>query len=167
MRFADSVRDRGRVCDLGCGPGHVARYLRARGVEVFGLDISPRMVEVAARLNRDISFVRGDMLALDVPDEALSGVVALYSLIHVSRESAVLALQESHRPIGEEPSRSVHSEPGPALPGRPSRKAVTPASARARAAADGRAYVSSADGNRWRRTSTAYRSTAARASSAR
>ncbi|HXU30273.1 MAG TPA: hypothetical protein VN851_06840, partial [Thermoanaerobaculia bacterium] len=26
-RFAEEVRDRGPVGDLGCGPGHVARYL--------------------------------------------------------------------------------------------------------------------------------------------
>ena len=26
-RFAEDVRDRGLVADVGCGPGHVARYL--------------------------------------------------------------------------------------------------------------------------------------------
>src|SRR5439155_15857605 len=50
-RFAAAVAGRGRVCDVGCGPGHVGRYLAARGVEVFGLDLSPRMVELARRLN--------------------------------------------------------------------------------------------------------------------
>jgi len=95
--FADAVRGRGQTCDLGCGPGHVARYLKARGVDVFGLDISPGMIEVATRLNPDILFRRGDMLALDFPDQTLSGVVAFYSLIHLSRESALRALQETYR----------------------------------------------------------------------
>ena len=36
-RFAREVAGRGDVCDLGCGPGHVARYLHARGVPVFGV----------------------------------------------------------------------------------------------------------------------------------
>ena len=31
-RFAAAVAGRGRVCDVGCGPGHVGRYLAARGV---------------------------------------------------------------------------------------------------------------------------------------
>jgi predicted TPR repeat methyltransferase len=35
-RFATEVRGRGDVCDMGCGPGHVARYLRDAGVIVFG-----------------------------------------------------------------------------------------------------------------------------------
>ena len=38
-RFAASVRDVEPACDLGCGPGHVARYLHERGVQVFGVDI--------------------------------------------------------------------------------------------------------------------------------
>lgn len=97
--FADTLRGRGQVCDLGCGPGHIARYLKARGVDALGLDISPGMIEVAARLNPDISFKQGDMLALDFPDQALSGIVAFYSVIHLPRESAQPALEEAHRAL--------------------------------------------------------------------
>jgi trans-aconitate methyltransferase len=39
------------VCDLGCGPGHVSRYLWERGVEVCGIDLSSELVERARRLN--------------------------------------------------------------------------------------------------------------------
>jgi trans-aconitate methyltransferase len=46
-RFASEVVGRGEVCDMGCGPGHVARYLRDKGTTVFGLDLSPRMLEQA------------------------------------------------------------------------------------------------------------------------
>ena len=63
-RFAAEVAGRGEVCDMGCGPGHVARYLRDIGTTVFGLDFSPRMVEQARQLNPDISFRQGNMLAL-------------------------------------------------------------------------------------------------------
>jgi 2-polyprenyl-3-methyl-5-hydroxy-6-metoxy-1,4-benzoquinol methylase len=35
--FAARVKGNGSVCDLGCGPGHVARYLREHGVQVCGL----------------------------------------------------------------------------------------------------------------------------------
>ena len=34
-RFADALRGGGPVCDVGCGPGHVARYLHDRGVETL------------------------------------------------------------------------------------------------------------------------------------
>ena len=37
---ATEVRSRGRLADLGCGPGHVARYLHERGVDTIGIDLS-------------------------------------------------------------------------------------------------------------------------------
>src|SRR5579883_3035285 len=65
-RFAEKVRGIGPVCDLGCGPGHVARYLGDRGVTVTGIDLSPAMVDAARRLNPGIEFVPGDMRSLPV-----------------------------------------------------------------------------------------------------
>ena len=38
LRFARETAGRGRVCDMGCGPGQVARFLKEAGAEVFGLD---------------------------------------------------------------------------------------------------------------------------------
>jgi SAM-dependent methyltransferase len=96
-RFAAAVAGRGRVCDVGCGPGHVGRYLATRGVEVFGIDLSPRMVELARRLTPGIPFEQGDMLALALPDAALAGVAAFYSLIHLERHVVARALGELTR----------------------------------------------------------------------
>jgi len=96
-RFAAAVAGRGRVCDVGCGPGHVGRYLAARGVEVFGLDLSPRMVELARRLNPGIRFELGDVLGLALPEASLAGIVAFYSLIHLDRRVVTRALGEMTR----------------------------------------------------------------------
>ncbi len=96
-RFAADVRGRGRVCDLGCGPGHVGRYLAGRGSDVFGIDLSPRMVALARELNPGMSVEQGDMRALPLPDGALAGVVAFYSLIHLERGAAPKALAEIAR----------------------------------------------------------------------
>ncbi len=60
-RFAAIARGKGLVSDLGCGPGHVARYLQAQGVDVCGYDLSPKMVELARQLTPGIKFQRGDM----------------------------------------------------------------------------------------------------------
>src|SRR5512143_2412883 len=69
-RFADRVRAVGPACDMGCGPGHVARYLQERGVQVCGADLSPQMVARACDLNPGIEFMQGDMRTLDVRDGA-------------------------------------------------------------------------------------------------
>lgn len=98
-RFANSIQEAGTVGDLGCGPGHVARYLDARGVNVIGIDLSSGMIEQARRLNPGIHFQQGDMLALDVEDEAWAGAVAFYSLIHIPRDEVVRALLEIKRTL--------------------------------------------------------------------
>jgi len=82
-RFAAAVAGRGEVCDMGCGPGHVARYLREAGAAVFGLDLSPQMVREARRLYPDMSFREGNMLALDLPNASLAGIAAFYAIVNI------------------------------------------------------------------------------------
>jgi SAM-dependent methyltransferase len=96
-RFAGRVAGLGPVCDLGCGPGQIARYLHDRGVHAFGLDLSSGMVDEARRLNPDIAFRQGNMRALDVLDDAWAGIVAFYSIIHIPRQEVAGVLREWKR----------------------------------------------------------------------
>lgn len=82
-RFAAIAGPVGPVCDLGCGPGQVARYLHDHGVATIGVDLSPAMVAEAGRLNPDIPFRQGTMLSLPFDDASLGGIVAFYSVIHI------------------------------------------------------------------------------------
>jgi SAM-dependent methyltransferase len=97
--FAQELRGAGPVCDLGCGPGHIAVYLRSRGVDALGVDLSPEMVAQASRLTPEIPFRQGDMLALDAPDGAWAGIAAFYSIIHIPRLEVVRALRELRREL--------------------------------------------------------------------
>lgn len=101
-RFAAEVKGKGEVCDMGCGPGHVARYLRDQGTDVFGLDLSPGMVEEARRLNPDISFRRGNMLALDLADASLAGMAAFYAIVHLPHEVLPQTFREMARVLKPE-----------------------------------------------------------------
>jgi SAM-dependent methyltransferase len=96
-RFASQVRGVGPACELGCGPGHVARYLHDRGVDITGIDLSPGMVEQARRLHPGIAFRVGDMLALDAPDTSLAGVVAFYAIVHLAADDLLTVFREMRR----------------------------------------------------------------------
>src|ERR1700748_610695 len=96
-RFAAEVGQLGETCDMGCGPGHVARYLRDAGAQVFGLDLSPGMLEEARRLNPDISFRQGNMLALDLPDASLAGITAFYAIVNCPKNSYPQIFREMAR----------------------------------------------------------------------
>jgi SAM-dependent methyltransferase len=96
-RFAERVRGKGRVCDLGCGPAQIARYLRDRGVDAFGVDLSAGMLAQARRLNPGLQLVQSSMLALGLGSETVSGVAAFYSVIHIPRAEVVTALVDIRR----------------------------------------------------------------------
>ena len=96
-RFAAAVAGHGDICDMGCGPGHVARYLRDAGAKIFGLDLSPQMLEQARKLNPDISFREGNMLALDLPDASLAGIAAFYAIVNIPHEALPIVFREMAR----------------------------------------------------------------------
>lgn len=96
-RFAKQTKGQGEVCDMGCGPGHVARYLRDAGASVFGLDLSPGMVEQARKLNPDIPFREGNMLSLDLADATLAGIAAFYAIVNIPKHSLPVIFREMHR----------------------------------------------------------------------
>ena len=96
-RFAAETAGKGEVCDVGCGPGQIARYLRDLGSVVFGLDLSPQMVEQARRLNPDISFREGNMMSLDLADRSLAGIVPFYAIVNLPKEAVAKAFTELQR----------------------------------------------------------------------
>ncbi|RKS08985.1 methyltransferase family protein [Nocardiopsis sp. Huas11] len=96
--FAELVRSEGgQVADLGCGSGRVTAYLRDLGLPVFGIDLSPAMVELARREHPGLRFEVGSILDLDLPDGSVGGALAYYSIIHMPPEHLPGAFAEFHR----------------------------------------------------------------------
>lgn len=96
-RLAREVGTLGPICDLGCGPGQIARYLHRQGADTLGVDLSPQMIAEASRLNPEIPFHVGNMLSLPDRDESWGGIAAFYCIIHIPRAQVVDALREMKR----------------------------------------------------------------------
>jgi SAM-dependent methyltransferase len=88
----------GPVADIGCGPGHVTRYLHDLGVDAFGIDLSPEMVALARREHPGVRFEVGSMTDLDLPDGSAAGLLAFWSVIHVP-DPVVPAVFEQFRRV--------------------------------------------------------------------
>lgn len=97
--FAEYVRagGPGPVAELGCGPGQTTAHLRDLGLDVFGVDLSPAMIELARAAHPALRFELGSMDALDLPGDALSGIVSWYSLIHTPPEELPSYFEEFRR----------------------------------------------------------------------
>jgi SAM-dependent methyltransferase len=96
-RFARQCGGLGFICDLGCGPGHIADYVCRFNPEVIGLDLSFGLLRQARDRNTEIVFLQGDMLALPFAGRSLGGIVAFYSIIHFEGRQVDQALEEMHR----------------------------------------------------------------------
>lgn len=87
-----------RVLDIGCGTGAVAREAAKRvGAtgRVAGIDLNPRMLEVARRLAPEIEWRQGDAGDLPFEDGAFDVVVSQYAMMFFP--DPVLALGEMWR----------------------------------------------------------------------
>jgi SAM-dependent methyltransferase len=85
------------ACDLGCGPGQVARYLQGLGIQVCGVDLSEGMLQRARQLNPGIDFHLADMRALPFADNTWAGIAAFYAIVNLPGAEVAQALREMWR----------------------------------------------------------------------
>ncbi|RLP92512.1 class I SAM-dependent methyltransferase [Micromonospora sp. CV4] len=99
--FADLVlaAGGGPVADVGCGTGRITAHLHGLGVDAFGIDLSPGMIEVARRDHPGLRFEVGSMTDLDLAEASVAGLVAWYSLIHVPDDQVGSVLAHFRRVV--------------------------------------------------------------------
>jgi SAM-dependent methyltransferase len=97
--FADLVHAAGGgpVADVGCGPGHVTAHLHDLGVDAFGIDLSPAMIDLARRDHPHLRFEVGSMTDLRIADASVAGLLAFWSLIHVPDHAVPRVLGQFRR----------------------------------------------------------------------
>ena len=97
-QFAEENKDRGKMIDLGCGPGQTTRFLADNGVtDILGTDISPGMIAKARELSPGLEFQIADMLQLDFPDGHFAAALAFYAIVHFDNNQLAAAFAEIHR----------------------------------------------------------------------
>jgi len=97
--FAEDVRDLGPVLDVGCGPGTVTGFLAGLGLDVSGVDLSPRMVSHARRLHPGLRFDVASATELEPADASLGGVLGWWSLFNLPRNVLPVVLASFARAL--------------------------------------------------------------------
>lgn len=97
--FAHQVQQGGpgTVADVGCGPGHVTAYLAGLGLDIFGVDNSPVLLDTARADHPDIRFELGQLASLPIEAGSLRAVVSKHSLIHTPADLVPAALDDFAR----------------------------------------------------------------------
>lgn len=86
-----------KVLDLGCGSGVHAKRFSDEGLEVYGLDLSSKMINEAKKRVPKGKFIVGDMNSMPYKDEFFGGVYARASLLHIPKTRIASVLKEINR----------------------------------------------------------------------
>lgn len=95
--FSERVTPGGHTLDIGCDPGHTTAVLNGHGLNVRGVDLSPRMIERASREFPNIDFEVGNLFALNMEDSSVAGIVAFYAIVHLTPDELPQAFSEFER----------------------------------------------------------------------
>lgn len=114
----------GVVLDVGCGPGHWTDHLRSLGVDAIGFDLVPAFIDHARRTFPAGCYGLGSAPQLPVPDGAVAGILAWYSLIHLPPDDLDGVLAELRRVMAPDGRLVVGFFDGPEL-GRFDHKVIT------------------------------------------
>ena len=77
------VRPGERALDVAAGTGDIALAIAARGARTVGLDITHRMLQLAAAKSRAATFITGDMISLPFASRSFDLVTTGYGLRNV------------------------------------------------------------------------------------
>ena len=89
--FCELLRqDRARVLDAECGPGNVSRYLMTQkpDLDLLGIDLAPRMVELAREAVPSAHFAVHDCRHLADLQLRFDGIICAFGLPYLSGEEA-------------------------------------------------------------------------------
>lgn len=102
-----------KALDIGTGGGHMARALKDAGInEVWGLEPSPYLLQLAAKEHPDLKLLQGVAESIPLPDASVDLVTASFVFHEIPPRYADEVLKEVHRVL--KPGGSlVFIEPSP------------------------------------------------------
>lgn len=94
-KFRESVKPKGKILDVGSGPGRDGLILQKEGFDMTCLDASEAMIKMCE--DRGLKGIVGDFLKLPFSDEEFDAVWAYTSLLHIEKSKIKEALSEIKR----------------------------------------------------------------------
>ena len=95
-RILKHLPPEGKILDAGCGLGRWVVYLKRRGLDVYGMDISEEGLRQAKTYDPSLSLFVGDSLALPLEENSLDTILSLGVIEHFE-DGPRQALLEMHR----------------------------------------------------------------------
>ncbi|MCX5781731.1 MAG: class I SAM-dependent methyltransferase [Elusimicrobia bacterium] len=90
----------GKVLDIGCGQGILLEDLKAKGCEVYGVEINSGQAEIANK--KKLNVVCGDIYQAHYPDEFFDCIVMNHTIEHMPNPESILNdVRRILKPVGK------------------------------------------------------------------
>lgn len=97
--FLKQLPKKAKILDVGCGSGHVAKYLEQKGFMVTGIDFSGKMLQIAKKRCKKAKFIKTDIEKFYYGKEKWNGIIALFILIHLKKTNIKKVLNKFHKSL--------------------------------------------------------------------
>ena len=92
-----------KILDVGVGTGVFGDLFAQLGASVTGVDISPRMLELAGAKHPEWHLLQGHFLSLPLADTSMDAAISSFAFHHLETREWPLALQEVFRVLNRGP----------------------------------------------------------------
>lgn len=97
------TRVNAKVLEFGCGPGNITKYLLSKRADfdIFGIDISPNMIELAEKNNPTAKFAVMDSRQIDDLKTNYDGIVCGFCLPYLSQSDSQKLIADCYDLLNE------------------------------------------------------------------
>ncbi|AQX05956.1 methyltransferase type 11 [Elizabethkingia meningoseptica] len=102
--FCNSVtKSKSKLLEIGCGPGNIAKYLLSKrpDFDIFGIDIAPKMIELAKLNNPTADFMVMDSRQINKLNTKYDGVISGFCLPYLSQTECNELISASYNLLTE------------------------------------------------------------------
>lgn len=98
------TKQEAKLLEIGCGPGNITKYLLSQrsDFDIFGIDISPNMIELAKKNNPTASFAVMDGRQIDEIKTRYDGIICGFCLPYLSPTDSQKLIRDCYSLLHEE-----------------------------------------------------------------
>ncbi|WP_163410348.1 class I SAM-dependent methyltransferase [Flavobacterium ajazii] len=95
--FCSLLKDQQNVFEIGCGPGNITKYLLSKrpDLKITGIDIAPKMIELAQKNNPTADFKIIDTRKLNELNEKFDAIMCGFCLPYLSESDCSKLIKDS------------------------------------------------------------------------
>jgi len=98
------TRVNAKVLEIGCGPGNITKYLLSKrpDFDIFGIDISPNMIELAEKNNPTAKFAVMDSRQINSLEKKYDGIIGGFCLPYLSHTDSQKFITDCYNLLNED-----------------------------------------------------------------